>query len=50
MGVIYGEGKKNQFFATFLLGAYLGDQVIPITRIGTGFTDEELQTFTTTFK
>jgi ATP-dependent DNA ligase len=24
MGVIYGEGKRNPFFATFLLGAYQG--------------------------
>jgi ATP-dependent DNA ligase len=33
-----------------LLGAYLGEKVYPLTRIGTGFTEEQLAEFTELFK
>lgn len=40
MGVEKGKGKKSKQFGAFLLGAYLGDRLYPITKVGSGFTDE----------
>jgi ATP-dependent DNA ligase len=50
MGVAYGEGKRNSVFSTFLLGAYQDKSLVPITRIGNGFSDEELGEYTKMFK
>ena len=40
MGADYGQGKKKNLLATFLLGVYHEGKIYPISRVGSGFTDE----------
>lgn len=46
MGVDTGKGKKSSTFAAFLLGAYHEGQLYPITKVGSGFTDQEAEDLT----
>ncbi len=46
MGADYGRGKKAKFFSSFLMGVNYGGKIIPISRVGTGFTDDELESLT----
>ena len=42
MGVEYGKGKRSQSFSSFLLGAYFNGELYPITKVGSGFTDQQI--------
>jgi ATP-dependent DNA ligase len=46
MGADYGRGKKTQLFSSFLMGVRQGSNIIPISRVGTGFTDDDLEELT----
>jgi ATP-dependent DNA ligase len=50
MGVIYGEGKYSKYFATYLLGAYLNGKLHPVSRVGTGFMEQQLEELTVLFQ
>lgn len=43
MGVSYGQGKRSPFFAAYLVGVYHEGKLFPVCKVGTGFTDEQLQ-------
>ncbi len=43
MGADYGKGKKSNFLSSFLLGIRNGDKIIPISKVGSGFTDDDLE-------
>lgn len=40
MGADYGRGKKTKYFSSFLMGVKYGIKIVPISRVGTGFSDE----------
>lgn len=42
MGADYGRGKKSKFFSSFLIGTLHNQKIIPLSKLGTGFTDEDL--------
>ncbi len=42
IGAEWGEGKRAKVFGSFLLGAGNGDDFIPLSRVATGFSDEDL--------
>ena len=46
MGADFGQGKRTNIMSTFLLGVYHEGKIYPISRVGTGFTDEELSNLT----
>jgi len=46
MGVIKGSGKNSNYFATYLLGTYIDDKLYPVSKLGSGFTEDELSYFT----
>ena len=39
MGADYGKGKKINVLSSFLLGTKQNDKYIPITKVGSGFSD-----------
>lgn len=41
-GAEWGEGKRAHLFGSFLLSIRNGERLIPISRVATGFTDEQL--------
>lgn len=46
MGADYGSGKKARFFSSFLMGVKFGTKIIPISKVGTGFTEDDLEMLT----
>lgn len=42
MGADFGAGKKSKVFAGFLMGTYHEGNLHPVSRLGSGFTNEEL--------
>ena len=48
-GYIPGKGDRLPFFGGLLLGAYSQGQLVYISRVGSGFTEEELQDITSRF-
>jgi ATP-dependent DNA ligase len=40
MGADYGRGKKANYFSSFLVGVKSGINIVPISRVGSGFTDD----------
>lgn len=50
MGADYGRGKKAKFFSSFLVGTIHNNKIIPLSKLGTGFTDEDLERLTEEFK
>ena len=49
MGADYGKGKKSKYLSSFLLGIRNGDKIIPISKVGSGFTDDDLEELTESF-
>ena len=49
MGADYGRGKKSKFFSSFLMGVKKGANIVPISRVGTGFSDDDLEQLTEEF-
>lgn len=52
VGAEWGEGRRAHVFASYLLGAYdpeRGD-FVPVGKVGSGFTDEDLSNFTEMLK
>lgn len=43
IGADYGRGKKATYFSSFLVGVKYGIKIVPVSRVGTGFADEQLQ-------
>lgn len=50
MGADYGRGKKSKFFSSFLVGTLHNEKIIPLSKLGTGFTDEDLEILTQQFQ
>jgi len=48
-GYIPGKGDRKPYFGGLLLGAYSHGKLVYISRMGTGFTEEELQDITSRF-
>lgn len=48
-GYIPGKGDRKPYFGGLLLGAYSQGKLVYISRVGTGFTEEELQDITSRF-
>lgn len=46
MGADYGRGKKASFLSSFLMGVKKGDKIVPLSRVGTGFSDDDLEHLT----
>lgn len=46
MGATYGDGKRKQVFGNFMLGVYHKGKIYPVCKVGTGFTDQQLQDLT----
>jgi DNA ligase-1 len=48
LGAYYGKGKRSKWLGAFLLGVYdqNKNKLLPIAKIGTGFSDAQLQVFT----
>ena len=42
MGVDYGKGKRKDVFGSFLLGVYHEGGYYPISKVGSGFSEELL--------
>ncbi|CAD8117992.1 unnamed protein product [Paramecium sonneborni] len=42
LGGYYGQGKRQQWLGSFLLGIYENGRLYPIAKIGTGFSDKKL--------
>ncbi|HWQ65342.1 MAG TPA: ATP-dependent DNA ligase [Methanospirillum sp.] len=42
VGAEWGEGKRAHTFGSFLVAARDGDQLVPVSRVATGFSDENL--------
>ncbi|MDD1725214.1 MAG: ATP-dependent DNA ligase [Methanospirillum sp.] len=42
VGAEWGEGKRAHVFGSFLLAARDNDRLVPISRVATGFSDEQL--------
>lgn len=49
MGAFRGEGKRSQFFATYLVGVYHNNKLYPVCKVGSGFTDAQLEEYTSVF-
>ena len=43
MGADFGKGKKANIFSSFLVGVKEGDKIYPISKVGSGFKDEDLE-------
>jgi len=41
-GAEWGEGKRAHLFGSFLLSVRSGEKLVPISRVATGFSDEQL--------
>ncbi len=52
IGAEWGEGRRSHVFASYLLGAYDPGQgvFLPVGKVGSGFTDEDLVEFTKMLK
>jgi ATP-dependent DNA ligase len=50
MGIYYGQGKRSQFIAAYLVGTYENEKLYPVSKVGTGFTDEKLEQYTKIFE
>ena len=52
IGAWHGKGKRTGFFGSFLLAVYdpINDEYQSITKIGTGFSEEDLETHTRNLK
>jgi len=48
-GYIPGKGDRRPYFGGLLLGAYSQGELVYISRVGSGFTEEELQDITSRF-
>ena len=48
-GYIPGKGDRKPYFGGLLLGAYSQGKLVYISRVGSGFTEEELQDITSRF-
>jgi len=48
-GYIPGKGDRTPYFGGLLLGAYSQGELVYISRVGSGFTEEELQDITSRF-
>ncbi|CAD8106742.1 unnamed protein product [Paramecium primaurelia] len=46
LGGYYGQGKRQQWLGSFLLGIYENGRLHPIAKIGTGFSDQKLEELT----
>lgn len=42
IGAYWGSGKRSKVFGSFLLGARQGETILPLTKLGTGFSEVEL--------
>jgi DNA ligase-1 len=42
MGADYGKGKYNDIYSSFLLGTFYQGKIHPISKVGTGLTEEQL--------
>ena len=42
IGAEWGEGKRAHFFGSFLLACQDGGKLVPLSRVATGFSDEQL--------
>ncbi|PKL59415.1 MAG: DNA ligase, partial [Methanomicrobiales archaeon HGW-Methanomicrobiales-4] len=42
VGAEWGEGKRAHVFGSFLVAARLDDRLIPVSRVATGLSDEQL--------
>lgn len=49
MGANYGEGKRSKVLSTYLVGTFHEGKLYPVSRIGSGFSDELLEHFTKIF-
>jgi len=43
LGYTRGEGKREETFGALIIGAYKGDKIKQLGKVGTGWTDEELK-------
>jgi DNA ligase 1 len=52
LGADYGKGKRSKFYGNFLMGAYSEEQdkYYTVCKIGTGFSDDNLEKFTEKFE
>ena len=50
IGYTKGEGKREGSFGALLLGAYKNGKIVYISRVGTGFNDEEIKEMMDLFK
>jgi DNA ligase D-like protein (predicted ligase) len=49
-GYIPGKGKRESFFGGLLVGAYDQGNLVYVGRVGSGFSEKELETVTTSFQ
>ncbi|WP_324473625.1 ATP-dependent DNA ligase [Methanospirillum sp.] len=42
-GAVMGEGKRSHLYGSFILSGLYNDELSPVCRVGTGFTDAELE-------
>lgn len=42
MGVDKGKGKRRETFGSYLFGTPFGDRVVPVCKVGTGLSEQEL--------
>jgi len=45
IGAEYGEGKRANWYGSFILGGLYNNTVSPLCKVGTGFTDNDLMRF-----
>ncbi len=50
IGYTKGEGKREDSFGALLLGAYKNNKIVYVSRVGTGFNDEEIKEMMEQFK
>ncbi|NPA47653.1 MAG: ATP-dependent DNA ligase [Thermococci archaeon] len=52
IGAEWGEGRRSGVLASFLLGAWDEErgEIVPVGKVGSGFTDEDLEEFTKMLK
>ncbi len=43
IGYTKGEGKRKDLFGALILGAYKGKKIVYVSRVGTGFSEEEMK-------
>ena len=43
IGYTKGEGERSNLFGALILGAYKGNKIVYVSRVGTGFSQEEME-------